>query len=122
VYPGEPVGRHHAGAAEEHLEELGEAGVGDVRRELGVVLGLAGIETILVLQSNDDLIDQRARQARELGPRAALERRQAVGRARVADADLPDAPRGPAGTDVAAALHAGDRTPARNAPAAPPTV
>ena len=52
---------------EQGIEDLGQARVDDVIAEaLDVVLGLTGVELILVLGADDDLVDQRLAQARDL--------------------------------------------------------
>src|SRR6185436_4861554 len=95
-------------AAEQDLQQLGQGRVGDVTGELAVVARVAGVEAVLVRQTDHHLVDQRAAQTRDLGPGAALEGGQVVAGARVDDPHLAQAGRGPATDHVPVTLEAGD--------------
>ncbi len=58
--------RLHAVGAEQDLEQRRQRRVRHVRRELAVVFGLARVEAVLVLEADDDLVDQRHAEPRDL--------------------------------------------------------
>ncbi len=64
--------RLHAGRAEQDLEQRRQRRVGHVGRELAVVLRLARVEAVLVLEADDDLVDERHAEARDLLRRRRL--------------------------------------------------
>ena len=47
------------GIAEQQIQNKRQSRVGDELQELTVVFGLAGIETVLALDANDEFVDQR---------------------------------------------------------------
>ena len=65
----EVVRRLHAGAAEEDLEQLGQRRVGHVARERRVLGRRRRVEEVLVAQADDDFVDERRAEARDLRAR-----------------------------------------------------
>ena len=96
---------------EQYLQQRRQRRIGHIVEELPIVLGLAGIEAILVRQADHQFIDQRHTEPRHLRPRAAndfrsLARRRASDDAlgcRIEHARLTQAGRGPSADDRAAA-------------------
>ena len=52
------AGRFRRGNAKQDIDQRGQGGMCDVIHELQVILGFAGIETVLVLQADDDLVNE----------------------------------------------------------------
>ena len=63
---GKTFGADHPGATEKDFQQLGQGGIGDVVNELKIVLGLAGIEEVLLGDADDEFIHQRVSETRDL--------------------------------------------------------